>query len=111
MKFYRTIVPVILCVIYTTTIFGPPGETTLPYVTKVIWDLIDEFRGKVYKETCHIKPYSRRLDLMTRYARQPIEDESPIQRNATPTNLVVTLLSLSGLSLSSHHQQNKFHSP
>ncbi len=72
MKFYQTIAPMILCIIYTTTIFGMfgIGETTLPYVPRAICNLIDEFRGKnygLYKKTRHIKPYSRLLNRMTNH--------------------------------------------
>ena len=62
MKLYQTIAPMMLCIMYTTTIFGLE-EATLSEVTKkvpkVIWEIIDEFRGTngVYKEICHLKSY------------------------------------------------------
>ena len=63
MKFYQTIAPVMLCIMYTATIFGFE-EATLSEVTKkvpkVIWGIIDELRGKdgVYEEDSHLEPYS-----------------------------------------------------
>ena len=76
-KFYQAIAPAILFLIYTTTIFGSE-KTTLSEVTKkvpkAIWNLVDEFCNKenkngkkklhdtFYKETGHLKPYSRLLD-------------------------------------------------
>jgi len=71
MKFYQIIAPATLSIMYTTTIFGIK-ETTLPYVPKVICELIDEFcSGKkevndtFYKKTGHLKPYSYLPHLLT----------------------------------------------
>jgi len=68
-KFYQTIAPTILSIIYTATIFGM-RETNLPHIPPEICAIIDKFSGKNdghYKQTGHIKPYSRLLDVMTNY--------------------------------------------
>jgi len=60
MKFYQTIAPVMLCIMYTATIFGFE-KTSVSEITKkvpkVIWETIDKFRGidGVYKEVDLIK--------------------------------------------------------
>jgi len=55
-KFYQIIAPVILSIMYTATIFGPENDA-LPYIPEVVWNLIDEFRGKdgAYKEVRCVK--------------------------------------------------------
>ncbi len=66
MKFYQTIAPVMLCIMYTATIFGP-DETSVSEITKkipkVIWEIIDKFQGidGIYKEVGLIKSGQHRL--------------------------------------------------
>ena len=55
MKFYQTIVPVMLCIMHSATIFGTE-KAILPYLGSDIYGLIEEF-GDLYKETAHIKRY------------------------------------------------------
>jgi len=77
MKFYQAVMPTLLCIMYTTTIFG---SNSIPQVIKDssenICELIDEFCGgentnkkklndKFYKQTGYLKPYSRFFDLTT----------------------------------------------
>ncbi len=62
--------PVILCIIYSATIFGAK-KATLPYLGRDIYKLIEEFTEDLYKKTDHIKPYSsflrKRLVYYSRY--------------------------------------------
>ncbi len=59
MKFYRTIVPVMFCIVYTATIFGM--EESSIYIGKDTLDLIDEFRSDddktvlSYEKTDHVE--------------------------------------------------------
>lgn len=87
MKFYQTIAPVMLSVLYTTIIFGPgKKEPAFPYVPSKICNLIGKFRGEgdFYKETGHIKPYSLWLDWLKNYttaSKQNPETREEEQKN------------------------------
>jgi len=66
MKFCRTIVPVILCIMYTAPIFGAEEDIFRDIGVKLGVDIGVDVPGviksfhmekKFYKETAHIKPY------------------------------------------------------
>jgi len=59
MKFNQNMVPVMLCIMYSATLFGAKFEkkVTLSDLGPDIYGLIDEFAVDLYKETAHIKPY------------------------------------------------------
>jgi len=68
MKFYQTIVLMILCIMFTPAIFGAAeGTAKLPYLGSDVYDLIKEFRGEdfSYKQTAHIKPIPSYLSKLT----------------------------------------------
>lgn len=68
MKFYQKIASIMLFAIYTTSIFGADAATLAANLPVDVEDVINEHQGENgghWKETGHIKPYSRLLDLIS----------------------------------------------
>ena len=68
MKFYQKIASIMLFAIYTTSIFGADAATLAANLPVDVEDVINEHQGENgghWKETGHIKPYSRLLNLIS----------------------------------------------
>jgi len=79
MKFSKTVVSVMFCIMCTTTIFGYQ-KPSLSKVVKIvvpedIWDTIDKYREEevAYKEIAHLHSYS---SYKKSISSQPVHDNS-----------------------------------